>query len=56
MDTWLNFARTGHPDHDGIPSWPVYELQKRFIMNLSIDPRVIETNEDPLFKIWNGIL
>ena len=56
MDTWLAFARSGRPDNDEIPSWPVYDLQKRFIMNLSIDPRVIETNEDPLFKIWNGIL
>lgn len=56
MDTWLNFARTGYPDHDGIPNWPVYELQNRFIMNLSIYPKVIETNEDPLIKIWDGIL
>jgi para-nitrobenzyl esterase len=56
MDTWLNFARSGHPDHDGIPSWPVYELQKRYIMKLSINPEVIETIGDPLYKIWEGIV
>ena len=56
MDTWLAFARSGNPDHDGIPSWPVYDLQKRAIMKLSINPEVIETMGDPLYKIWEGIL
>lgn len=56
MDTWLAFARSGCPDNDEIPSWPVYELQKRSIMNLSISPKIIESNEDPLFKIWEGVL
>lgn len=56
MDTWLAFARTGRPDNDKIPSWPRYDLEKRGIMKLSFNPEVIETNENPLFKIWEGIL
>jgi para-nitrobenzyl esterase len=56
MDTWLAFARSGRPDNDGIPSWPEYNLNKRVIMNLGIQPKIIETYEDPLFKIWEGIL
>ena len=56
MDTWVTFARTGHPDHNGIPSWPAYELQKRKIMKLSTNPEVIETHRDPLYKIWEGII
>ena len=56
MDTWLAFARTGRPDNDKIPSWPSYDLDKGAIMKLSINPEVMETNKNPLFKIWEGIL
>ena len=56
MDTWLAFARSGHPDNDNLPSWPAYDLEKRVTMKLSINPEVIETAGDPLYKIWEGIL
>ncbi len=56
MDTWLAFARTGNPNNIGIPKWPVYNLEKRSVMKLSINPEIIETNEDPLRIIWSGIL
>ena len=56
MDTWVNFARTGNPNHKGIPKWPAYNLEKRHTMILSYNPEIIETNEDPLLEIWNGIL
>ena len=44
-DSLLAFARTGRPDHPGIPAWPVYDLQRRatlfFELTLAIvdDPR-----------------
>jgi len=56
MDTWITFARSGKPDNEGIPKWSTYNLEKRSIMKLSTYPEVIETNEDPLRKAWNGIL
>ncbi|NVM45985.1 MAG: carboxylesterase family protein [Candidatus Lokiarchaeota archaeon] len=55
MDTWIAFARTGSPDNKGIPKWPVYNLEERAVMKLSIHPEMIETNEDPLLQAWNGI-
>lgn len=56
MDTWISFARKGNPNNEKIPKWPEYNLEKRIIMKLSVNPEIIETNEDPLLKIWNGIL
>jgi len=56
MDTWLAFARSGRPNNDKLPSWPEYDLKNRAVMKLSINPEIIETFEDPLFKIWEGIL
>jgi para-nitrobenzyl esterase len=29
---WVNFARTGNPNHDGIPNWPPYTAESRATM------------------------
>jgi len=26
---WVNFARTGNPNHDGLPHWPTYTAERR---------------------------
>ncbi|MFW9943080.1 MAG: carboxylesterase/lipase family protein [Candidatus Thorarchaeota archaeon] len=55
MDTWLSFARTGNPNHKGLPEWKPYDLSKRSTMIMGIKP---ELKEDPislLRKAWDGI-
>jgi para-nitrobenzyl esterase len=32
MDTWVTFARTGNPNHDGLPQWPPYDMNQRSTM------------------------
>jgi para-nitrobenzyl esterase len=29
---WVNFARTGNPNHAGLPHWPAYTAEKRATM------------------------
>lgn len=52
---WINFARTGDPNHPGLPPWPKYDRKTRATMELGLSSRV--TN-DPLSEqraAWEGI-
>ena len=37
---WTNFARTGNPNHKGLPNWPAFDTTKRATMLLNNDSRV----------------
>jgi para-nitrobenzyl esterase len=56
MDTWVNFARTGNPNHKGIPEWKPYDLKNRTTMFLSDKPKIINDPDDVLRKAWDEIL
>jgi len=38
---WTNFARSGNPNHKGLPTWPAFDLAKRATMILSNDCKVV---------------
>ena len=44
-EAWLAFARTGAPDHEGIPHWPAYSLAGRATM--IFDRTDVEVRDDP---------
>ncbi|TAJ17960.1 MAG: carboxylesterase/lipase family protein [Dehalococcoidia bacterium] len=54
-DTWIAFARTGNPNHPGIPTWPTFDPDARQTMILDLpchaeaDPNGIER------RAWDGI-
>jgi len=54
--TWAAFARTGDPNHDGLPSWASFDPDRRATMVFDVpshaedDPRAEER------RIWNGDL
>ena len=56
MDSWIAFARTGNPSHNGIPEWPQYDTEKRSTMILGKEIKVVD---DPYGKermAWDGIM
>jgi para-nitrobenzyl esterase len=42
---WVAFARTGKPDHAGIPHWPAFNAGTRPVMDFNLKSRVVN---DPL--------
>jgi len=42
---WVAFARTGRPDHAGIPHWPPFNAETRPVMDFNLKSRVVD---DPL--------
>ena len=41
-DYWVNFARTGNPNGEGLPEWPSYDPAAPKLMRLAPDPGVID--------------
>jgi para-nitrobenzyl esterase len=55
QQAWIQFARSGDPNHPGLPHWPRYERTRRATMQLGLDSKVWE---DPLAaqrQSWEGI-
>jgi para-nitrobenzyl esterase len=38
---WTSFARTGNPNHKGLPAWPAFDSAKRATMFLNNDCKVV---------------
>ena len=45
---WVAFARTGKPDHPGIPHWPPFNSADRSVMEFNLTSRVVN---DPLSEV-----
>jgi para-nitrobenzyl esterase len=41
-EAWIAFARSGNPNHAGMPEWPTYNLQDRPIMVFNVESKVVD--------------
>ena len=53
-EAWIAFARTGNPNHPGLPTWPTYDAKTRSTMVFDATSRVIEDPRASERKIWEG--
>ncbi len=38
---WANFAKTGNPNGEGLPEWPVYNTQNEEILDIQPDGKLV---------------
>ncbi len=43
---WTNFAKTGNPNGNGLPVWPLYNIQKEEILDIELDGKAV-SKPDP---------
>ncbi len=42
-DAWVSFARTGNPNHPGLPAWPAYDADK--VPTMVFDTKCVAAND-----------
>jgi para-nitrobenzyl esterase len=57
----VNFARSGNPNHEGLPQWPVYSTstysnKKRETMIFDATSKVVEDPHPAERKLWEELL
>ncbi|MFN8346947.1 MAG: carboxylesterase family protein [Spirosomataceae bacterium] len=38
---WANFAKTGNPNGEGLPKWPLYNNQNQEILDIELDGKIV---------------
>ncbi len=55
QDAWLAFARSGDPDHAGLPPWPRYDPDRRATMLFDRDCRVADAPFEAERRLWHTV-
>ena len=56
MDAWIAFAYTGNPNHENLPEWSPYNIDKRTTMFLGKECKVVNSAFDKEREAWDGLL
>jgi para-nitrobenzyl esterase len=54
QQAWINFARSGDPNHPGLPAWPKYDTKTRATMELGINSQVVNDPQSEQRRAWEG--
>jgi para-nitrobenzyl esterase len=52
---WLAFARSGNPNHQGLPEWPTYDKEKRATMVFGTECKVENDPRGEERQAWDEI-
>jgi para-nitrobenzyl esterase len=55
QQAWIQFARSGNPNHQELPHWPRYERTRRATMLLGLDSQVLEDPFGAQRQSWDGV-
>jgi para-nitrobenzyl esterase len=44
---WINFARTGNPNHPGLPNWPAYNATNTCVVRPQMDKALFDLVVNP---------
>jgi len=56
QDTWLAFARSGHPHHEALPNWPTANSVDRPVMRFDLVRELVLDHDGEQRALWDGIL
>lgn len=52
---WMAFARSGDPNHAGMPAWPRYDLAHRQVMHFAAESRVVSDPKREALTFWADV-
>jgi para-nitrobenzyl esterase len=54
--TWATFARNGAPPNETIPPWPAYDAERRIMMLLDDECRVVDDRDGEVRPLWSKVM
>jgi para-nitrobenzyl esterase len=55
-EAWIAFARTGNPNHAGLPHWPAFETTNRATLVLGVEHQIVSDPYNDIRLAWRDIL
>ena len=55
QQAWICFARTGDPNHPGLPHWPRYDRTMRATMELGVRSKLLSDPLSSQRSAWDGV-
>ncbi|MGE4285215.1 MAG: carboxylesterase/lipase family protein [Phycisphaerae bacterium] len=50
---WVNFAKTGNPNGEGLPEWKPFTMDSEQVLRLTAEPEMIPVQNADRLKLWD---